>query len=775
MKHFTSSSALSKKHFLGTKTFLILLGCCMLTVSLFLWKAQESRNISQLHLQTESKAVSISREIEIRYRGMFNTLNRIANKGFPNLLQSIDEWEHDAVFSIESFAGIQSIAWVDNELFIRMIVPGEENKIYIDQKVHNATLNTKNIYIWVPIYKGTDLEGFILGTINIEMLISPLITETQNDYMLRLTRQGEILLSTENWENSNDEFVVNQVMSLQNSIVLDLSLAPMDEFRNSEIDTATRTLMFSLLFSFIAIIAVYFAQKNYALSRLNVYQFRELLEKVELAAVTLDTEARITFCNDYVLKLTGYKREDVMGQNWFTRFAPHTPEKERNSFLDELARDDLGPRGELLIYTRTGEPRYLAINNSVLRDTRGNIVGVAGIGEDITQHMALEAENKRLTEQFYQAQKMDSLGKLAGGIAHDFNNLLVPILGYAELGLMEADPESSHYTQLEHIQEAGTRAANLTRQILAFSRQQVLELRTLNLNQVVTDFQKMLQPLIGEDIKLQTLLAEDLWMIKADEGQLEQVLMNLSINARDAMPRGGILTIKSVNISLGKSKAKKLELNPGLYILLTVSDNGHGMDADTQRRIFEPFFTSKTRDKGTGLGLSTVFGIIKQHSGSILVSSKLDQGTTFKIYFPKTDAPVVSNGSIDSENTMLQGTETILVVEDETNVRLLVCETLQSHGYTVLLAAEPAAGLVQADTYQDTIHLLLTDVIMPRMNGSELYNQLSIIRPDIKVLYMSGYTDNKISQEGILKRDAAFIQKPFSINGLLKKVRAVLD
>ncbi|MCK5157219.1 MAG: hypothetical protein KAQ69_12385, partial [Spirochaetales bacterium] len=276
MKHFTSSSALSKKHFLGTKTFLILLGCCMLTVSLFLWKAQESRNISQLHLQTVSKAVSISRETEIRYRGIFNALNRIANKGFPNVQQSIDEWEHDAVFSIESFAGIQSIAWVDNELFIRMIVTMEKNETYIDQKAHNATLNTKNIYLWVPIYKGTVLDGFILGTINIEMLISPLITETQNDYMLRLTRQGEILLSTENWENSNDEFVVNQVMSLQNSIVLDLSLAPMDEFRNSEIDTATRTLMFSLLFSFIAIIAVYFAQKNYALSRLNVYQFREL-------------------------------------------------------------------------------------------------------------------------------------------------------------------------------------------------------------------------------------------------------------------------------------------------------------------------------------------------------------------------------------------------------------------------------------------------------------------------------------------------------------------
>ncbi|NQT58433.1 MAG: PAS domain S-box protein [Bacteroidetes bacterium] len=899
MNKLMGDSTSPKTHFLASKVFLIFLSCCLITASLFLWKIQESKLTSHLYHHIESKALSISRETEIHYRNIFTALNRLANNGIPTNLQSIDVWKNDAAFSIDSFSGIKSIAWIDKEMRIRMIAPLESNQAAINQKVQDISLNISDIHLWIPIYKGNELEGFILGVVSINQLISPFTAELQNDYMLRLSKKGEPVFSFGSWVNPDNRFLINQTITLQDSVILDLSVAPTLEFHTDEMIGSRTTLALSLLCTLITIFAVYFAQKNYSLSRLNVYQFRELLEKVELIAATLDKEARIVFCNDYLLKITGFKREEVMGQNWFTRFSPNTPEHERNSFLNELAKDNLGPHGELLIFTRTGEHRYLAINNTILRDTKGSIVGVASIGEDITdrkrnedvlhlqssalnaaanaivitdisgriewinqafceltgyvqeeiisknlrdlvrseqqdqsfyQNMwdtilsgkvwhreivnkrkdgtlytehetitpvrdgnnkishfvaikmdishqkKLEAENQKLAEQFYQSQRLDSIGKLAGGIAHDFNNLLVPIVGYAELGMMETTSENSLYTHFEHIQEAGSRAANLTRQILAFSRQQMMELRTLDLNQVISEFQKMLRHLIGEDIELTTQLNKNLHMIKADKGQLEQVLLNLSINARDAMPKGGKLIIESANVTLEESEtANILELTPGLYVVLTVTDTGHGMDAKTQQHIFEPFFTSKTRDKGTGLGLATVFGIVKQHSGSIRVTSEPDRGTTFKVYFPQTDTPAATGKTSNPEDTLLQGSETILVVEDDTEVRQLVYETLNNHGYNVLVAEEPAAGLVQANMYQEKIHLLLTDVIMPQMNGPDLYKQLVIIRPDVKVLYMSGYTDNKILKESVLKKNVAFLQKPFSINGLLKKVRSVLN
>ncbi len=425
---------------------------------------------------------------------------------------------------------------------------------------------------------------------------------------------------------------------------------------------------------------------------------------------------------------------------------------------------------------KDGSYRTILATASLLFDETGRPSRMVGAHLDITSLKQLETEKEALAAQFYQTQKMESIGRLAGGIAHDFNNLLVPILGYAEIGMMSLPAESALYGHFSQIKAAGDRAANLTRQILAFSRQQILEMTIVNLNEVVLGFQKMLNRLIRENIELKTQLAPKLKPIKADAGQIEQVLLNLAINAQDAMPDGGQLTIETSNVVLDENyAAQHADTRPGQHVLLTVSDTGHGMDTATRQRIFEPFFTTKERGKGTGLGLSTVFGIVKQHGGNIWVYSEPGLGTTFKVYWPVAEAAVAADIKPQPDIVLLGGTETVLVVEDETSVRQLVGETLLAQGYHVLLADEPEKGLSLAATHDGPIHLLLSDVVLPKMNGPELYRRLVSVRPDLKVLYVSGYTDDTLEFFHVMDEGTAFLQKPFAIRSLLHKVRTVLE
>ena len=409
-----------------------------------------------------------------------------------------------------------------------------------------------------------------------------------------------------------------------------------------------------------------------------------------------------------------------------------------------------------------------------LAQARRNAAQLARTNEQLTREIAAR---ERMEEQLLQVQKMEALGRLAGGIAHDFNNLLVPIMGYVDLHLLDLPPESDLYADLMQVRQAAERAANLTRQILAFSRQQMLELRVIDLNEVIEEFTKMLRRLIGENIELRKALSSSLHLITADRGQIEQVLLNLAVNARDAMPGGGRLTIETANVTLDEAYVEKYanDLTPGRYVMLAVSDTGKGMDAETQRHIFDPFYTTKKNSKGTGLGLSTVFGIVKQHQGNIWVYSEPDKGTTFKIYLPRSKEATQTSASITRETpSSMGGTETILVVEDEDIVRRLVCETLAAHGYDVIESQTPGKCL-QLASGKDKIHLLLTDVVMPEMNGRKLYQELVVIHPDCKALYMSGYTDNVIHHHNILDEGVYFLQKPFTIHNLLRKVREVLE
>lgn len=504
-------------------------------------------------------------------------------------------------------------------------------------------------------------------------------------------------------------------------------------------------------------------------------RFSDTLINLDMIAVMTDVNGTITFCNDYLLRLTGWERDEAIGRNWFELFIPDDEMERVWSLLNDTPADGfITPHFENKIKTRSGEQRLVRWTNTTLRDVAGEIVGVAALGDDITDFRKAQAALRKSEEQLRQAQKMEAIGQLAGGIAHDFNNLLTAIIGYSELTLLKLTPEDPLGANIEEIKKAGNRAAGLTRQLLAFSRKQLLQPKVLDLNEVVSELEKMLRRLIGEDIELKTVLRAELGRIKADPGQLEQVIMNLVVNARDAMPYGGELIIETKNSYLEENPAEHFAIKPGPYVLITVSDSGQGMDQETQLHIFEPFFTTKDLGKGTGLGLSTVYGIIKQSDGYIWVDSEPGQGTTFKIYLPRVDEAAEAykqDGQKDEAGS--RGNETILLVEDDYIVRNLVRDVLKSYGYTVLEAACGSEALEICGN--NKIDLLLTDVIMPEMSGGELSRRLLEMCPDVKILFMSGYTDDSIIRHNILSSDITFIQKPFTPPDLARRLREVLD
>jgi two-component system cell cycle sensor histidine kinase/response regulator CckA len=413
--------------------------------------------------------------------------------------------------------------------------------------------------------------------------------------------------------------------------------------------------------------------------------------------------------------------------------------------------------------------RWFRLRTDPLQTPKGSPAGTVVILSDIT-------ERRRLEEQFLQSQKMEAIGRLAGGVAHDFNNLLTVIIGHSEMTLSRPTAPELVAESIQEIKRAAERAASLTRQLLAFSRKQVLALLPLDLNPVVSRLIDLLRRLIGEDIQLTTNLDPGLGLVKADQGQIEQVLMNLAVNARDAMPEGGKLTIETKNVVVEKGLlGPDADAGPGPYVLLAVSDTGCGMTEQVKSRIFEPFFTTKGPGKGTGLGLATVYGIVKQSGGHVAVYSEPGRGTAFKVYLPRVEMAVPLYETRPSVADFPLGKETILLVEDEEALRRLSQQILELAGYTVLVAQDGEEAVQMVTQYAGVIDLLLTDVVMPRMSGPQAVEQLDRLRPGLKVLYLSGYTDNAVVQHGVLEQDAAFLQKPFTPRALARKVREVLD
>ncbi|MET0594924.1 MAG: PAS domain S-box protein, partial [Polyangiaceae bacterium] len=515
-------------------------------------------------------------------------------------------------------------------------------------------------------------------------------------------------------------------------------------------------------------------------------RYRTQFEAAPEAIVTLNVDNGCFMeVNEKTEKLFGYSRGQLMKMGPIDLSPPMQPDGRPSAeaavgYLAEAMKGER-PAFEWVHRDASGRDFHCEIRLVRLPDPgprnlcRGSII-------DITDRKLAEVARRRLEEtlrktedQLRQAQKMEAIGRLAGGVAHDFNNLLSVVLSYSTFALSSLDPEDSVAADVREIQSAGKRAADLTRQLLAFSRQQMLAPAVVDLNEVVGQMDTMLRRLIGEDVDLRAVTLPFLGKVKVDRGQIEQVIMNLTINARDAMPSGGTLTIETSNVFLDEEYASShVGIKVGPHVLLSVADSGVGMSTEVQARIFEPFFTTKERGNGTGLGLSTVLGIVEQSGGSVAVASEPGRGATFKIYFPCTDEDPDSMQLTVSPRT-LRGNETVLLVEDEEQLRTLGREILAKSGYNVIVADTPMHALEICEKYGETIHLLLTDVVMPVMNGRELAVRASKIRPTMKVLYVSGYTDNTIVHHGVLEEGVAFLQKPITPDALRRKLRDVLD
>jgi len=495
-------------------------------------------------------------------------------------------------------------------------------------------------------------------------------------------------------------------------------------------------------------------------------KYRSLFEDSRDAIYINRKSGELTDVNQTFVDLFGYTKEEMPGMNIIRIF---NDPQDRPPIIEEIEKTGSVKDREVRFKKKDGTVLDVLLTVTAKKSDDEETVGYQGIIRDITAYKALES-------QLIQSQKLEAIGRLAGGIAHDFNNLLTTIIGNAEMALMDFGGQAPLREVLEDIKEAGARAAGLTRQLLAFSRKQILQPEVLNLNHVVGETDRMLRRLIGEDIDLEIILSPDLGRIESDVGQLEQILMNLAVNARDAMPKGGKLTIETKNVELDEAYAHRhIAVVPGPYVMLAVSDTGTGMTDEVQARIFEPFFTTKEKGKGTGLGLSTVYGIVKQSGGNIWVYSEPGKGATFKIYFPRVDAEVSGLKMVEAEKEGLCGTETVLVVEDDETVRNMAVKVLERYGYCALAAGGGEEAIRILQEHKGSIHIMLTDVVMPGMGVKDLTKRLSELRPDLKVLFMSGYTDNAIVHHGVLDKGIAFLQKPFIPVSLVRKVREVLD
>ncbi len=488
----------------------------------------------------------------------------------------------------------------------------------------------------------------------------------------------------------------------------------------------------------------------------------KLIESANAIIVVLDAKYQIKVFNRAAEEITGYTYQDALGCNWFELLVPEKRYPGIRRGFQELGQGMLPDSIEYPILTRGGVERIVSWRNTALVE-EDNFAGSIFYGIDVT-------ERKRLEKQLLQTQKMEAVGQLAGGIAHDFNNMLSVILGHTELIKSDLHPEHPLYKNVLEIERAGLHSRDITRQLLAFSRKQIISPVVVDLNDLINNIKKTLSQLIGENITLKFLPNKDIWSIKFDPTQIDQILINLAVNSRDAMPCGGMLTLETSNIHLSDDYCEmNTECRPGDYVMFAVSDNGIGMEKDMLAHVFEPFFTTKDIGRGTGLGLATVYGIIKQNGGFIRVYSELEKGTTFYIYIPR----ILEEGKgVEriKEAPLEAGTGDILLVEDDEMVRRMATAILERLGYSVVATETPVEAFALCEKEEIPIDLLITDVVMPYMNGAELNDKIKAIRPNVKVLFMSGYTENVIVRHGVLADDVHFLHKPFSMNDLAHKV-----
>ena len=643
---------------------------------------------------------------------------------------------------------------------------------------------------FVPLKRERAFEGFILGVFCIQEHLHTIFAEIAPGYAISIwDSQGEVYHRSETDEAYVPELGVEKEFSFYDA-TWRLRIWPSKALLAKESSPfPNAALGVGLLMGLLLPSIVYLAQTTRLRAReveaTNQELKREVIERKQAEAALRESEERyrllfdvnphpmwvhdlatLSFLtvNDAAVRQYGYSRSEFLSMT----IRDIRPEEDVPRLLDALSRTP-----QTLDKTVWKHRRKDRTTLSVEITSHEFLFG--GRPARLVQAVDI-TERERLAEQLRQSQKMEAIGQLAGGVAHDFNNLLTVITGYCDLLLMTAPPGDSSVAAIEEIRKAGHRAAGLTQQLLAFSRKQILEPKVINLNTVVADVEKLLRRVIGEHIDLATVFTDDLRTVKADPGQIQQVILNLAVNARDAMPEGGKLTIETANVHLDESyAATHVDVQPGPHVMLAVSDTGCGMTPDTIARVFEPFFTTKEVGKGTGMGLATVYGIVRQSGGSINVYSEPGKGTAFKVYLPSIVAECQFELELPDLDDAPSGTETILVVEDEEAVRGLTCRILKARGYTVLEASRPKDAILLCQQSETSIQLLVTDVVMPEMSGPELAAQLTASQPALNVLFVSGYADQAIVRHGILDSDTAFLRKPFSPVELARKVREVLD
>ena len=501
-------------------------------------------------------------------------------------------------------------------------------------------------------------------------------------------------------------------------------------------------------------------------------KYRELVQNANSIILRMDARGVITFFNEFAQAFFGYSEEEIIGSNVVGTIVPDTG-KTRDGLTSLILGILDRPNGAFSMESenirRSGEKVWIAWTNRIITGKDGSREEILCIGNDVTQQ-------KRLQEQYRQSQKMEAIGRLAGGIAHDFNNLLTVILGYSELLLYQLRYDEALCGTVEEIKEAAEKSSTLVRQLLTFSRQQMLMPKVLNLNTIVMETERMLRRLIGENIILTTLLGRNLWRIKADPGQMEQVILNLAINARDAMPDGGTFTIETSNVVLEpEPPGRHVSPRPGPYVKITFTDTGTGMDEETLSRIFDPFFTTKEQGKGTGLGLATVYGIVKQSEGDIVVSSAPGKGTTFTLCLPGVEGGEESVPVTPDHSHTYSGIETILLVEDDDSLRKIIYKILTDSGYGVIEASRGEEAISLVEKGSKAIHLMVTDLVLPGMSGRKLAVRMAVARPEIKVLFISGYMGEGTDGLGDLGLTTDFLQKPFTPSVFLQRVRGLLN
>jgi PAS domain S-box-containing protein len=552
-------------------------------------------------------------------------------------------------------------------------------------------------------------------------------------------------------------------------------------YRRREARLLAATLLFAMLFAIACWQTVRVTRERdrtlQAESALRQAEQRIRLMANNLKEMVLayDMDRKLIYVNSAVETLTGYSISEYLARGFIDWIHPEDRTRMRG-YWDGLFRGSSIRDEEYRLVSKDGVVKWVSATWGPMLDGEGRQIGVQGSERDITDRKLAEEALRESQERYLQAQKLESIGRLAGGVAHDFNNLLTVINGYSDMVYRKLAPDDPLRPRIDQVLRAGTRAAELTQQLLAFSRKQVIQPRPLDLNAVVEDSAGMFRRLLGEDIQLITTLHPSLGLVMADHGQMHQVLMNLVVNARDAMPDGGELFLETAEVEINaRYAAEHPEAMPGPAVLLTVTDSGVGIDAETQKYIFEPFFTTKGQAQGTGLGLATVYGIVKQSQGWIVLYSELGKGACFKIYLPRLASSLPARVDSEADAAQLRGPETVLVVEDQDEVRAFAASVLKSYGYQILEARDGPQALALAELHAGPIHVLLTDVVLPGMNGRQLADHLTALRPETKVLYTSGYTQDVIAHRGVLDRGVAYIAKPYTPEGLAAKLRAAIS